>query len=800
MSSKFSTLLLSLGLGLAGCSLYEGPPPQKKKEMGQGRLGCLKDFRAKLIRYTEGKTDVSEVSRLAECSITALRTFGDLARGENKDRFTAAEIRNFFQRYFLDDVTITDELLREMMRVKQAIVGGQATDFTQADLKFAESLIETIRDVFIRLHPMMPITLERIDGPDMKYVDEVARAFIDAGDILGKKIVEQNSTYTFEEMQRLCDEIMRVFKDTAPSMVGIRDNLQLAGLLKEMVISPYRPRETITTDEWRIIFQDGSRWAGNLVKFRNLNAQFKDFTRGAGRDRLSVLVHESFDLMDRAIARHCPLDKTDSRGHCRIVAGVPIASLTKMLDEIEWDGKIGETQFEKSTLKMILPPFIRRILGGTDVSESGRGADRFTHSHLSRLRNIFREWVDGARYIEGAYAQLAKNRQFGTKTAARTDALLALDPRVILKANGGSTEAAVEVAEGLRTSIGRTVALLERNTRGILFDGKNDKRFRMYEETARYAWMRPVFKSAVLGYISGSQMTARAKDYASDGLTVEEFETMIVDYWQVLRDFHFSGPKNSPKADAQKRFREAALFTRVSDGNRVVSIDEGMQLIHMMLSTDPLSIETHDRLEAICGRGEIDDYNQPKIKPDCYRRTLYDFTRANQKMADLWKPFPILVKFYEDLSPKRKREFGAYLELASRKPGFTAETWFGSDDTQATTMMFHYIETVFFRFDRNQDGVIDQDEAEAALPIFRNTLADYANLEPDDPKVESVFSYLLAKGEPPVHEGMNGWNYFWRSVGFVTAWHWFDRDFRADRLSLVKVFSALASTPTKAEE
>jgi hypothetical protein len=74
-------VLLGITLSFSGCSLYEGPPPQRKKDFGQGSLGCLKDFNAKLVRYFDGKSSAADVNRLAECSKNALRTFGDLVRG-----------------------------------------------------------------------------------------------------------------------------------------------------------------------------------------------------------------------------------------------------------------------------------------------------------------------------------------------------------------------------------------------------------------------------------------------------------------------------------------------------------------------------------------------------------------------------------------------------------------------------------------------------------------------------------------------------------------------------------------------
>lgn len=784
----FSALTLA---SMPACSLYEGPPPKKKKEFQNTSLNCLKDFRAKLIDYADGRATAEDVNRLANCSIEALRTFGDLTRGEDRDRFTAQEIRNFLQRYFLEDVTITDGFMKEFMRVKQAFLGGKSSDFSREDLKTCEGLIEALRDILLRLQPSMPISIERMQRETPAYAEEAGKALIDSAEIFGKKITENQSTYSFEDMGRLFDEIGQTFDNTKSVLASVRKHLKLAGILKEVVIDPYRPREIVTARDWRIIFGEASRWAATYLQFVNMDAQHSNWMRGEGRTRFGIVLNEALSHIDRAIKRHCP-EEAITREGCNVVPGVSIQSLQTLLETIEWDGHLLGAKFQKSTLSKLLESVIKRSLGGPDLGETGRNTNRLTTAHVGRLRSLIRDWLDSARYVEGAYATILRTESFPESAAVSTEALTALDPKVVLRKYGGVTPEAIEVAESLRALFKKTSAIQDGKSSRAVFDGKNTTRERVYSEMNRYAWLRPFFKRVLLGYIDGPEMKKRTDSYESDGLLIGEFTALITDFWQLLGDVKFVGPKNTPTIDANKRFRESSLFMQVSDGNNVISMDEGLQLVLYMFSANPLSIETHNRAEKLCRTGALDDYGEPTVETKCYRSKIYDFSSSNREAADLWKSFPLLIQFYDGLSLSQQADFQEYVETASRKPDVPRDAWFGSDDSQTTVMMFHYIEAMFLRFDADKDGFLDEAEAKIAFPIFQNTLATLSDMKPSDGKLKSAFFWLLEYGAPPVDEGMGGWRKFWNGVDFM-MYHWGTPKFNADRLSVLKVFSTLAT-------
>jgi hypothetical protein len=75
-----------------------------------------------------------------------------------------------------------------------------------------------------------------------------------------------------------------------------------------------------------------------------------------------------------------------------------------------------------------------------------------------------------------------------------------------------------------------------------------------------------------------------------------------------------------------------------------------------------------------------------------------------------------------------------------------------SDDTQGFVGILQYIESMFGRYDTDRDGTIDWKEADAAFPVVKNALQQYAatsgtNLS--DGLANVVFTFMLDKGKVP---------------------------------------------------
>src|SRR5690606_29033133 len=151
----------------------------------------LKNVTDVVDRYLNGKTSVEEVESFWGCTKYAVRTFRDKVEGSTPGGYTARELRDFIQRYFLggddpDAVQINDELLNELMQIKRIFVGGGDRFISYSELDRTFTLIDEFRAVSVSLHPYILIITKRVEGvPAPSEVDAGAERFIEGMRRLG---------------------------------------------------------------------------------------------------------------------------------------------------------------------------------------------------------------------------------------------------------------------------------------------------------------------------------------------------------------------------------------------------------------------------------------------------------------------------------------------------------------------------------------------------------------------------------------------------------------------------------------
>jgi hypothetical protein len=149
------------------------------------------------------------------------------------------------------------------------------------------------------------------------------------------------------------------------------------------------------------------------------------------------------------------------------------------------------------------------------------------------------------------------------------------------------------------------------------------------------------------------------------------------------------------------------------------------------------------------------------VDPVCFRKVLIESRRTQ------WSNFKNLNQFFNEFSSVQDWENYFYdFETAARKEGFSNTKYMDSTDAETMTMMTHYLEAIFSRYDVDHSGTLSYRESRLAFPQLRTTLREITGLgkckvvRPGDSidfLVESVFTFLLAKGYPPFTFDMSKW-------------------------------------------
>ncbi|HVK60773.1 MAG TPA: hypothetical protein VM432_04445, partial [Bdellovibrionales bacterium] len=118
---RFIGLAILTVVSSAGCGIatQDSPDTNRPMHVGSADTKCLAKALDTVADYFKSKSNAKEVDKAWSCFGNAINSFLTQTQGQDANSYKATEIRAFFEIYFLGDLKITDEMLAEVMRVKQ---------------------------------------------------------------------------------------------------------------------------------------------------------------------------------------------------------------------------------------------------------------------------------------------------------------------------------------------------------------------------------------------------------------------------------------------------------------------------------------------------------------------------------------------------------------------------------------------------------------------------------------------------------------------------------------------------------
>ncbi|MBC7691476.1 MAG: hypothetical protein H7222_06880 [Methylotenera sp.] len=778
-------LLMSSACGVV--KVGEGPLPESVAKLGGADLNCLSTSNVVVQDYVEGRGTEEQVNSLAHCATRSLQIFGELTRGSQRGTYSAAELRTFLQRYFLGNLNLTKSFFAEAMLIKRTVLGGNEKELTLKDLDHTIEIIEIFRVQALKLRRHMPINTARLASSSPGEIDAVCDALMDVAQTLGVMIEATNSPYTLNQLDRMLGEVGTLFPQAeTPSL--LREKLALAGTIKALVLST--SSEEIAPYDWPLIFTEAVKLYRVYLHYRHLDVTYTSWSYGAGRMQLMRVVYGAKDLLSDSVSRHGGLITFDE--------------IDNVLDLVSF-APLG---LNKETFKGFLRPLVRHALGAIDRTDyDSKDVNGISVALLDRMLGFFYQWSEGQRYLEGVYAILDRGHRNPDPRGYGPDELNSISIEAALADTGGVTRVGLEMANDLREVIEKNQPLFRGEGKEITFSGPNEERQLSRHNLSEVNWMRQAARVLISGYAKSPQ---KRRDYG--GITFPEFKIFAADIWNVAVDIKLVDPKNDQNVEAERRFREANLFTPSANGDEMISLDEGSQLLAFLISAKRLAVRMHEFAASHCQTAEeLDYFGQARIEPDCYRRIMFNRIPGKSNYEEIWKFMPGMADFFFKLSnEKAVQDFDFNLEEAARRKGYSRDRYMESPDSEGFALIYHYVEAIFSRFDADFEGSIDYPESGEAFPRFKRTLTEvsgFGKCRPADDrvvaeKVEALFTYLLAHGEPPVAASDKGLKllaggakfWAWRQKKIFGGWH-----FKATRMTLVKVLSQIGKLTAPAQ-
>lgn len=773
--------------------------PSAGSGVDSGSAGCLDNFDSFSRDYFNGRSTEKAINDFFSCSINALDLFRRRVVGQTPGLYSPEELRTFIHSFFLKKKKISDVLLYEAMVFKSMVVGGDEKALAAGEIERTLELLKVLQQQALILLPWMPIDYDHFNGVSLSQLEEGLAQLERVGDTLSAYLVHSQRPYLASHITRFLSELQALIEKDKEGLWPrrFRDNLEIYGALKTIMMGG--AADEVRPDEWQHLARQGTRWLSMNLRWENLKARrHTDWRKEDGKKNLDwfygdglaavtrtmvilkQLVEEAFRSRPEHLIPFEDFDrffdakteptrsqwvKFNRLAHWKTLAANKVIAEKDVPDRIDRD--------LVHHLKDSLRPLVRSVLGGPDRGSVGRDAAGLTAGLIDRVWDAFARWQTQQKYIEKIYLAQGGIPAILGKGFPKEN-LLAVPPSE--KAEFTSFEVTRVATEEVREIISRFRPYFPDGESRVFFPSSpadEHSILNSFHNVSRLNWIRSFERFLIRGYSKDWQ---RAHEYG--GVTESELDEFYWDFYDYGIKMGLLDP--TVTLAALRRFREANLFTRYAKWDGLLTLDEGTELFAYLLSANEISKRIHDDLAKACD-GPLDRNKRRLIEPKCYRAEFI------KRFPQYWGSQPELVRFYTQVLDDRGREaFVDALESALHKDGYPKGMPFDKFETDTMVMILHYVESIFYIYDADRSGTLSRVEAESGIDVFRGVILELGGSAiKNEDDLHAVFTYLLREGEPPSSAHPIRW-FVWKQTDRK------NRNFEADRLQMLKIFSALA--------
>jgi hypothetical protein len=747
----FSKLCLGLSiLSLTACSLRLNEEVEHPKiNVNPLQSGCLSQGGDVMQRFLDASITDPELEGFFNCLDKAVVTFTDNTKGASSNQFKGTEIAGFLSKYFMNGKVIEPSFTNEIMILKQALMGGSSVHLTREELEKIRALLRVVKTEMVAMRPHMPMNvntfLEKKYSPEQ--FETALATFQGSMNRIGQALAGSQSSYSFDRLAALLKEVkLFLYAELEGQETWVDEAVRLSYALrpaKSIFIAP--PRDEILTTDWAKLYHLGPLYYSLYLKADFYTRSESEFTHGPGLAKLDLLFADMISLLRQAV-------KNQPNG------SVASGDLEDLIEALHKNDKLPvKVDAANSLLRFVL---VRLFQG-----RSPKKNFEITLSSLDKLEDTFQFTTEGLRAIETAFRKEFGDDDYASKSMSHTsfsrianNALLA----GTIHKNEVSSDAVQAVkfaAENVRT----------------IFPNDSTTVFIPADKSRPRLSLSHMVKMHLLTSVN------RLVFQAYGGRKAESLrESQVVDaadeLFPVLEEFGWAS--GDTKASIPKRLFEASLFLYSSDGETRVNMAEALELEALLASTLTRAAKLHEDVADNCKTRKKDNKGNELVSAPCYRNQFLKHVKRN------WAYIPGLATFFTQKSDADQKALFLTMESFLRKG--QGEKDFTIGDSQSFVLLPYYIELLFSRFDADNNGLLDNAEADKAYPVFRPFLAakaaEHGLNSPEDH--HALFSFLLGYQTLPT-EMKSTW--VWRR--YLAG----NKPFQVDRGHVIQIFQKLLS-------
>ena len=703
----------------AGCSyLSDSPDPGRKAvEYGNDFGSCVSQVNGTLNSYfdmdnipSSGSDHQkyldqfrSNLDAFNECYQSSIESFVRYTKsgGPQSDEYSAENVVSFFARAY-PELNLSLEKVEYYFSLKHFLIGGSPNTITKTELLRVQSFFGLFTDFLKTLLPYRPVLFGKANLERNKDgYDKYQRAFgvLDEGLNPLLEAMGESSEDRKIDLRKLVRFFINEYRGNARWF----ENLDFIAAFKNLVVES-------SGDEWSR--RDFSKLIQQSVLSYKIVMQFEYFVKDddlfkgfggimyfipmivSGSRNLDVFrneivldsISDIVKMSERILTHSIESNPKKQLSHGRV---------NDVFRGIEKSGLLGN-DIKVDTLIRFFDRFSRKWLD--PFSPPGEG---LTLAKLSYVESMYHKWLDNQRGINRLFSNGPQEVSFARSLPDSEFE----DQRVNALKEDPFFDSINKWAVFFDS-----VSVHQWGENGVLFS-KDVSGFDYREMTVSHSilwsvefFMKPYNSSVTSVY-----------DYRVDRAQAQEI-------YEVLRILGVDAKfMDSRLYDSGERaFEGGNLFGTQGRNDDFFDFFEAYEYLSMSLSAYRLSEDFYRGIPNECLLDYRDVYERLVIKKDCFREYL------TENFSQLFSHFSVINGFWQESFRDEQilREFLESLERVSRQ-GLVRETPYELGEIRVIIGILYYLESLFFLFDGNQDGVIHGSELKNVESHFRNFIVEF---------------------------------------------------------------------------
>ena len=699
-------------------------------EMQGFAIGCLNNVSGKISSYFTGQAPDTQIQQLSNCIKTALNVFKKRVHGRKEGEFTPDELRKFIQELFLQDRTISDPLLKQLIHLKRMIIGGSEDKLTKTDIENFIVFIDVLTKEVVYWRPY----IQALYNPEKNSLQlnaespphEIEDNFKQSVSRISRLAGGFSYPYTFSSAEILIRELDLI----ANGKLDIQDLDKKIAVIKSFkYILSSGLKEEIHPKEWSRLFLGYSYIISFTSYFSQLKA--KSFISLPAMEYMLLMLNNILNFFSLAVEYHPE----------KFISSESFMELAVNMKEAGW---LPEKLTEKS-LESIFKIVLGKIF---NVNKERYGSADLSAGQLQKMKNIFSAWITSQSFLNKSF----KNSRQIFK-AGKT------------KADFASVENSLFNAQSALYNIFSMRPLYKKENKvhlsRHLYTAANRDIKRSYKNLTIYNLYNITAEFIKAGYQKGYPQKTGLKQLETEQFFIDFYPVQAALGWvKPSEEEHFS------KGELDFLFAKMAVPSAKGFTLNAVKEEELSYLEIMEYLAYSFSIGfTHRRMQKVLSEKCLIDksvslQDGAKYDLNCVRFYLLS------DLPDHISNMPDLKKALTEMNAKEKSDFiEALMHIAFETEELYEEGGFiTSYQIKYMLTALYFTETTINRFDLDNDSVLSEEEIWKAFFIFEGYLRRVLlNLMCSDNfhQIPALYAYAVNKKNIPFSAvEMSKWELF----------------------------------------